>query len=283
MLCLFVLASALLSLISQPALTPSQPPHPMVTELPPAPPARTYISRRVPAGARVEINGDITKPVWNDAAWTDDFVDIEGDLKPAPAFRTRVKMMWDDDNLYFAAQLEEPHVWATLTERDSVVFHDNDFEVFLNPSCDTKNYYELEVNALNTVWDLLLRKPYREGGKGDNSFNIVGLKTAVKVHGTINDPRDTDTGWDVEVAIPFKALNMHTHHPGPPKDGDAWKINFSRVEWDTNIVSPPVSGPHSIPAYVKVEGAKEHNWVWSPMGLIDMHLPDRWGSLVFRK
>jgi hypothetical protein len=170
--------------------------------------------------------------------------------------------------------MEEPHVWATLTQRDSVIFHDNDFEVFLNPSGDSLNYYELEVNALNTVWDLLLPKPYRELGKADNSFNIKGLRTAVKVHGTINDPSDTDIGWDVEIAMPWAAFNAHTPTPGPPPNGGVWRVNFSRVEWDTQIVDGQ---------YRKIKGRKEHNWVWSPMGLIDMHLPDRWGWVEFRR
>ena len=244
----------------------------MTAPLPPAPPARHYICPRT-AGP-VVIDGDITKPVWERASWTDDFVDIEGDLKPHPPLRTRVKMMWDDRCLYVAAEMQEPHVWGTLTERDSVIFHDNDFEVFLNPSCDTKNYYELELNALNTVWDLLLRKPYREGGKGENSFDIVGLETAVKVHGSINDPSDRDKGWDVEIAMPWAAFNVHTDKPGPPADGQVWKVNFSRVEWDTEVVDGK---------YRKIPDRPEHNWVWSPMGLIDMHLPDRWGTVEFRK
>ncbi len=243
-----------------------------MTSLPPAPPVRHYICPR--ASGPVVIDGDITKPVWEVAPWTDDFVDIQGDLKPRPPLRTRVKMMWDDRCLYVAAAMEEPHVWGTLTERDSVIFHDNDFEVFLNPSCDTKNYYELEVNALNTVWDLLLRKPYREGGKGENSYDIIGLKTAVKVHGTLNDPSDKDRGWDVEIAMPWAAFNVHTEKPGPPADGQIWKVNFSRVEWDVEIVEGQ---------YRKIPNRPEHNWVWSPMGLIDMHLPDRWGTVEFRK
>ena len=33
--------------------------------------------------------------------------------------------------------------------------------------------------------------------------------------------------------------------------------------------------------YVKVKGRPEHNWVWSPQGVIDMHRPERWGYLQF--
>ena len=73
-------------------------------------------------------------------------------------------MLWDDDFFYIAAALEEPHVWATLTEHDSVIFQDPDFEVFLDPDGDNHSYYEIEINALGTVWDLRLVKPYRDGG-----------------------------------------------------------------------------------------------------------------------
>jgi len=190
--------------------------------------------------------------------------------------------MWDDENIYFAAQLEEPHVWATLTERDSVIFHDNDFEVFLYPGFDpvspgapVRNYYEFEINALNTVWDLCLPKPYREQGQADNSWTIGGLKTAVKVHGTLNNPLDVDVGWDVEVAMPFAAFDRHTRPGGRgvvPRAGEIWKLNFSRVEWDTSVRGG---------RYVKVPDRPEHNWVWSPMGLIDMHVPRRWGLAEF--
>ena len=103
-------------------------------------------------------------------------MDIEGDRRPEPRFRTRMKMLWDDQALYIAAELEEPHVWATLTEHDSVIFHDNDFEVFLDPDGDSHLYAELELNALNTTWDLLLPKPYKDGGKAVDAWEIAGLE-----------------------------------------------------------------------------------------------------------
>ncbi len=245
--------------------------------LPPPPPFRTYECRRTTAP--IVVDGDINKPAWQAFAWSQDFVDIEGDLRPLPRLRTRIKMCWDDTYFYIAAEMDEPHVWATLTQRDSVIFHDNDFEVFLNPSKDSKNYYELEVNALNTVWDLLLRETYRAGGKADNSFTIVGLQTAVKVRGTLNNPSDIDQGWDVEIALPWAAFTAHDPplEPGmvrpAPAENDVWKVNFSRVQWETVTEGDK---------YTKVPGKREDNWVWSPMGLVDMHLPDRWGEVVFK-
>src|SRR6516162_5386260 len=99
----------------------------------PPPPAYTppkgYVCYR--AKGKITIDGKLDEADWKAVPWTDDFVDIEGDKKPKPRFRTRAKMLWDDDNLYIAAELTEPHVWATLRDHDSVIFNDNDFEVFI--------------------------------------------------------------------------------------------------------------------------------------------------------
>jgi hypothetical protein len=247
-------------------------PEPAVVAPEPAPHPKGYVCYRAPAP--VVIDGDLKDEAWKAAPWTDAFVDIEGDKKPKPRFRTRVKMLWDDEALFIAAELEEPHVWATLKEHDSVIFHDNDFEVFLDPDGDNHLYGELELNALNTTWDLLLTKPYRDGGHAVNAWEITGLKTAVKIDGTLNDPRDTDTGWTVEIKWPWKGLKELVKDAAPvmpPKDGDQWRINFSRVEWDTKVVDGK---------YQKT-APNEHNWVWSPQGAIDMHRPERWGYLQF--
>jgi hypothetical protein len=187
-------------------------------------------------------------------------------------------MLWDEKNLYIAAQLDEPHVWATLREHDSVIFHDNDFEVFINPDGDNHLYGELELNALNTTWDLLLPRPYKDGGRAIDAWEITGLRTAVHVDGTLNNTADTDRGWSVEIVWPWQSLiemggqfgrPMRSTHP---EDGDQWRINFSRVEWEHRIVGGQ---------YKKIEGKREDNWVWSPQGVIDMHRPETWGYVQF--
>ncbi len=218
------------------------------------------------------IDGRLDDEVWRAAPWTDDFVDIEGDAKPRPKFRTRAKLLWDQEYLYIGAELAEPHVWATLTQHDSVIFQDPDFELFIDPSGGNYEYYELEVNALNTTWDLLLDKPYKDGGKADNSWEFEGMKTAVHIDGTLNDPRDVDRGWSAEIAIPWKALAKHAHRPTPPADGDQWRMNFSRVEWQIQIADG---------RYRKQPKTDCDNWVWSPPGIVDMHRPERWGYIQF--
>jgi hypothetical protein len=154
-------------------------------------PPRGYVCYR--AGQPIKIDGRLDKDAWQSAPWTEDFVDIQGETHARPRFRTRAKMLWDDEYFYVAAELEEPHVWAGFTEHDSYIFtEDPDFEVFIDPNGTSDGYYEFEINALNTSWDLLLTRPYKDGGKPVTSWNIPGLKTAVHVDGTINDPSDTD-------------------------------------------------------------------------------------------
>lgn len=220
------------------------------------------------------LDGRLDKPAWRAAPWSDSFVDILGGSAATPALRTRVKMLWDDKYLYIGAELEEPHVWATITQRDAVIFQDNDFEVFIDPDGDNHQYYEIEINALNTVWDLLLIKPYRDGGPAVNGWDIAGIKTAVHVDGTLNDPSDRDNGWSVEMALPWNALKECAHRTCPPVHGDSWRINFSRVQWETSVVDGK---------YLKAPGRAEDNWVWSPQGVVDMHRPETWGYVTFSK
>lgn len=239
----------------------------------------------------LQIDGDLSKAAWQRAPWTDDFQDIEGASRPAPRYRTRVKMLWDETFFYIAAELSEPHVWATLTQHDSVIFYDNDFEVFIDPDGDNHDYGEFEMNALNTTWDLRLPKPYRDGGPALNEWEIEGIQTAVQIQGTLNYAQDTDTGWTLEIAMPWKALES-LRGGGCPQVGQQWRVNFSRVEWDTEPVDNfpypvdnsllPVDNSGKIPApYQKIEGRPEHNWVWTPQWAIDMHRPEYWGYVQF--
>ena len=231
---------------------------------------REYVCYRAPAP--LTIDGALDEPAWTASPWSETFVDIDGTRRPPLA--TRVRMLWDADYFYVGAELEEPAVWGTLTARDSVIFQDNDFEVFIDPDGDTHGYYELEVNALNTVWDLMLVQPYRDGGPAIHAWDIAGLRTAVRVRGTLNRPGDKDEAWTVEIAMPWAILREAAPGRAAPKAGDQWRVNFSRVQWRTDVrdggyvkrADPATGKPYP-----------EDNWVWSPQGAINMHMPERWG------
>jgi Carbohydrate family 9 binding domain-like len=234
----------------------------------------------IKAYSEIIIDGTGDDPDWQRAEWSPPFVDIRGyDFEPAPRFETSIKMMWDDTYFYVLAWMEEPDLWATYDEHDMVIYHENDFEIFIDPDGDNHNYLELEINALGTTWDLMLTKPYRDNGQAIDSWEIPGLKSAVYLDGTLNDPSDVDVGWGVEWAIPWDVIyevDSRGKRPGETHPSQM-RVNFSRVEWKLDVVngiymkqSDPRSG----------ESLPEDNWVWSSQGLIAMHYPERWGRVT---
>lgn len=248
----------------------------------PQPPV-CYCRRAV--GSIGHLDGNLDKPFWKDAPWMDDFHDIEGDSRPRPAKQTRVKLLWDDEALYIGAQLSDDTIWATVRNRDELIYIDNDFEVFLAPQDSSHRYYELEMNAANAVWDLLMEKPQRDCVRRIIGWDIHGLESAVKIDGRLNDPAAQNTGWSLEIRIPWFSLRecgKDECYPTrfAPEPGEIWRMNFSRVEWDVDVRDD---------RYVKRadkatgEPLPEHNWVWAPTGVIDIHMPEMWGYLVFTR
>lgn len=238
-------------------------------------PVRNYVVYRT--DGEITIDGKANETSWQLADWSEEFVDIEGTTKPLPKYKTRVKMLWDNQNLFILSELEEPNVWSYYENHDLIVFEENDFEVFIDPDDDTHNYFEIEINARNTIFDLYMPKPYRNGGIPLITWNTPGLKSAVFVDGTINNPADTDKNWTVEMAIPFSALRLGVHTL-TPRNNDLWRIDFSRVQWQTEIINGKYTRKKDVTTNRVVP---EDNWVWNPTGLINMHFPERWGILRF--
>uniref|UniRef100_A0A7S4HKW8 Carbohydrate-binding domain-containing protein n=1 Tax=Odontella aurita TaxID=265563 RepID=A0A7S4HKW8_9STRA len=247
---------------------------------------RAYVAAHTPNP--ITINGDIDKPEWNSVPWSLPFDDIRGpddappSERPTTRQRTRMKMMWDEDFLYVCALIESDFtVTAEFTDRNSPIFQkDSDFEVFLDPAGTCARYKELELNAINTVWNLMIDKPYGDGG-GEYSgriaepgeeryYEVYSQRTATKlVSGTLNDPDGGGATWAVELALAHSDTLSDGTAGESPRRGDMWRINFSRVEKRGDV-----------------------NWTWQPQriwdpvekrvaGMVNMHLPDSWGYVVF--
>ena len=223
----------------------------------------------------IQIDGKDDDKVWKIANWSDEFVDIEGANKAKPKYNTKVKMLWDDQHLYIYAKMDEPHIWGTLNQHDAIIYHDNDFEVFIKPNIHQAPYYEIEINTFNTIMDLMMPKPYRFGGQAIMHWDAKNIKSAIHIEGTNNNSSDIDKYWSVEMAIPFQSLaNFATAIT--PKTNSYWRLNFSRVQWKHDIVDGHYTRKRENGKYLP-----EDNWVWSPIGLINMHYPERWGYLQF--
>ncbi|KAL7538995.1 hypothetical protein ACHAXR_008938 [Thalassiosira sp. AJA248-18] len=227
----------------------------------------------------ITIDGNLDKPFWNDVEWSQDFVDIATDT--TPKFRTKVKMRWDDEFLYVGAYMEETDVWAHLTEHNSVIFHDNDFEVFVDADGTNHNYKEFEINALGTTWSLLLDKPYADSGGYDME---PPLQSATKVYpnDAVNQPGTENTHWTAEIALPISKLVERNPFAKSPADGLFWRINFSRVQWSVKLDAEGKYAKEPCCQSCATPGAAaEDNWVWSKQGEVAMHLPERWGIVQF--
>ncbi len=263
--CLGALLPVAAVIVLEPSAAAQQP----VVVKPPSVPS--YVSYRTPRAPTID--GRLDETSWQLARWTKSFVDIQDARRTAP-LETRVKLLWDDGHLYVGAELQETDLWGTLSARDTVLYTENDFEIFIDPDGDTHNYYELEINVLGTVWDLMLNRPYRDQGRAISTWDIVGLQSAVHVQGTVNQPGDQDTGWTVELAIPWSALAEQR----APRPREQWQMNFSRVQWPLIDVD---STYQKIVDTATGRPQREQNWVWAAPGVVNMHMPELWGVVQF--
>jgi hypothetical protein len=259
-----------------------------------------YTCLRAPSP--ITIDGDVNKPVWRAAQWSPRFVDM---VSGRPAlYNTRAAALWDDDYFYVAMWAEEPMVEAELTKRDALVFFENDLEIFIDGG-DT--YYEFEINALGTIYEVfyIWRDAYTRGGRfdvpefdvhspdahsfgGDHphdvetfwrgahprgtrwaflNWDFPGLKTAVKIDGTLNDNSDIDRGWSVELAFPWAGMPWLANGRSlPPNDGDTWRIFFGRFQ-KLESRGKEVQ-PHP-------------GWAWNRHVVGDTHIPESFTRVTF--
>ena len=164
----------------------------------------------------------------------------------APQQGSRVWTAWDAEEFRVLIRAEDAHISATLTERDAPLYTEEVVEVFLDPVGDRECYFEIEVNPLNAVLDLVLRRN-RSGTKKDFAWQCENLRTSV---------RRESAAWSAELAIPFRSLAA-----APPQPGEQWRVNFTRID------RPP--------------GVPRELTAWTPTGCANFHVPERFGVIEF--
>ncbi len=214
------------------------------------------------------IDGSGADTVWSNTP-TLSLVDVEDLTSQKQHSRpTSARMLWDDDHLYFLFTMVDADVWSTYTNRDDQLYQEEVVEVFIDPDGDGLNYAEIEVNPLNTVFDLLLSRPWADSGSGFAQWNPE-FASAVGIDGTLNDGTDEDVSWTVEIALPWVALatdlrDVMNGQSLPPMVGDLWRLNIYRFE------------------RIRTDGAATAEAsAWSPVGVNDFHRPDRFGAMTF--
>ena len=241
----------------------------------------------------IRIDGKLDEPVWQRAAPSPRFIDILSGERTIHG--THAMVVWDDTNLYIAYRIEEPFVHAKYTHHNDPIYYDNDVEFFI-PGRDA--YYEFEINAFNTCYEVFFiwADAYEQGGfaaapefersklqpfkgvdfknhprggrLGNFNWSFPGKRTAVQIDGTVNDDTDRDRGWAVELAFPWKGLHWLAKAENrslPPREGDVWRMDFSR--FNTYKEAPPARD--------------SGGWVWTRHGVWDSHIPECFAYIRF--
>ena len=227
-----------------------------------APKINEYVITR--AFDDIVIDGTLSESDWERARCTEAFVYFEDGSEPV--FLTQAKILWDDTHLYIAFICQDDDVWSKFCERDRPLWHGEAVEIFCDPDGDGLNYIEIQINPLGAVLDLLMDKAYFSGGTADRTFEFADLEVGVSVNGTLNDLNHNDTLWSCEVALPFRSFaDFSPSINVPPEDGDSWRLNLCRYERQRT-------------------GRKiTEITCWNQTDRRGFHVPEKFGSMVFRK
>lgn len=181
-----------------------------------------YVIRRT-AGP-ITIDGRAEEEAWKTAPLSPAFAAAEGG--PQEVGETRARMLWDDTHLYVFVQAQDKDVANQYSKQDDPMWKEDVVEIFIDADRNRTGYVELQVNPQNAHFDSYFATTRAQ--PGDTTWNAE-MKSAVVVNGTVNKSGDTDTGWDVEIAIPLaaaKGRNDSMRVRVPPAAGDRWRLNI---------------------------------------------------------
>jgi len=246
------------------------------------------------------IDGCLEKPEWKNAEKSRRFVDL---VNGEQAFlNTQAAALWDEKALYIGFWIEEPLIRASLTERDSLIWFDNDVEVFFEgEDC----YYEFEINAYGTIYEVffIYQDALKRGSRFDKpefdlysqnvdvlcgfqdpsrykkhrrgrrwafmDWDFPGLKSAVKVEGKINDPAAVSKGWTVELAFPWEGFKiLQPSRTWPPHEGESLRCQLFRFE---------------ALRYHGKTVTESAGWALNSHGSYDSHIPENFAYLHFNE
>ncbi len=200
-------------------------------------------------GTKLTIDGSLDEPAWLRAASTHQFVDVKTGRRNAKLrISGRVKVLYDDEAMYlgfnvqdsdirggFDKNAKDPHLWTS----DAV-------EIMVDPdgNGDNKDYYEIQINPQNLVFDSRFDSYNKPKGGKDAPFGhedwSAKLESGVVVSGTLDKASDKDKGYSVEAKIPWKSFDKAKQVP--PKPGDTWRMNFYTLESEAAVAWSPILG-----------------------------------------
>jgi hypothetical protein len=205
----------------------------------------------------IKIDGRLDEAAWSQAVVMRDFAAYW--QRASPKTKTVARLLWDDENLYFSAEMEDHDLFAMVKERNGMTWEDDVFELFFKPAVDRRPYYEFQVNPANTQLELFFPSRGSGGYRRFAPLTRLGMESAVQLRGTLNKWDDTDEGWTVEGRIPWTAFQATG---GKPKPGDQWRFSLSRYDYSATLERPSLSST-------------------APLTVSDFHRYEDFGVLTF--
>jgi glucose/arabinose dehydrogenase len=178
----------------------------------------------------ITLDGVADEEAWKHAHWVEHFSQPWLGDKDKPSHRTRAALLWDEQYLYFYAEMQDEDLLAKVTQHDGFTWTDDVFELFFKPRKDATAYYEFEVSANNTTLDMFIPVRVEQFYFKYVKANPFGWQTVVKRRGTLNKSDDKDEGWSVEGRFPWKDF---APTGGRPAAGDTWTYTLTRYDYVT--------------------------------------------------
>jgi hypothetical protein len=159
------------------------------------------------------------------------------------------KLMWDSNALYLAAEFSDDKLNADLAhQEDDSIYSDDSLEIMF----DTLNNGGTSMQTDDYKFFVNVNNIHTDSQKYDTSWDS-GITKDVLVSGTINNDADTDTGYVIEVRIPWAGW------VSAPVNEAVWGMN---VQLNDKIET----------------GTTQTQWSESGLGV---NVPDGWNEVVF--
>ena len=134
----------------------------------------------------IKITGKGADPAWKNAQPIDNFYVPWLEKPRAAKTKTKAKLLWDREYLYFFADMEDADLYADIKEHNGMLWFNDVFELFFKPADDKPGYYEFQVNPHGAVLDCFF--PRRNAGgflrfKNETKFHV---DAKVNLRGTLN-------------------------------------------------------------------------------------------------
>jgi hypothetical protein len=184
--------------------------------------------------APITLDGILDEEIWaNSEGWNGDFMQYFPSDTSASLVRTRMKIAFDDQNLYIAAVMENlgPRRYVSTSLRRDFRGEQNDAIVFVMDTFNDKtNAFSFGINPYGVQ---------REGLISNGGMTLADLSLAWD-NKWYSEAKIFENHWQAEMVIPFSTLRFN--------DGaQNWNLNVYRIDSELGERSTWTPIPRNIP------------------------------------